>query len=213
MDALPVGGGVKNVAQQRRQQRFQGKVQIGRIGPRVRQKQRRFFHFALRQRDGFAARQPRQNLGDLLQNGAVGAVARDNQRLDLRRRGQIIRQRVKLAGYPPTRIGMVVARQEQRRQMRAAQRGGHQRLPGLRAGGNLRRGACGLLIQGPQLVKLPGNLGNGGRRRAIVRLAQAPRRLAEHHHQPGFKLIAGKGLLETGVDQQGHQNRGVDRHP
>ena len=97
--------------------------------------------------------------------------------------------------------------------MRAAQRGGHQRLPGLRTSGNLRRGACGLLIQGPQLVKLPGNLGNGGRRRAIVRLAQAPRRLAEHHHQPGFELIAGKGLLETGVDQQGHQNGCVDRHP
>jgi hypothetical protein len=55
--------------------------------------------------------------------------------------------------------------------MIAAQRGGHQRLPGLRAGGNLRRGAGGLLVQGLQLVKLAGDLFES--RLPIVRLAKA----------------------------------------
>ena len=97
--------------------------------------------------------------------------------------------------------------------MVAAQRGGHQRLPGLRAGGNLRRGAGGLLVQGLQLVKLAGDLFKGGLRRPAIRLAKNLRRLAQHDHQPGFKLISGERLLETGVDQQRHQNSGVNRHP
>ncbi|VTM90406.1 Uncharacterised protein [Raoultella ornithinolytica] len=214
MDTLPVGGGIKNVAQQRCQQRFKREVQIRGVRPGVRQQQGRFFLFASRQRHRFAARQLAQRRGHLLQNDAVRRIPRAGLRQGCRKRAevQIVRQRRERGGKLQTPGGRGLFRLKQRGQMIAVKGGGHQGLPRLRVIGYLWAGAGRLLIQRLKLGELFGNFFESWRRIG-VRPGEKRRHPAEQEHHSRFELVAGKSLLKTGVDQQRDHDGEVDDHP
>ncbi len=177
--------------------------------------QGRLLHLTLRQGDGLILRQLLQEGSHLLQNRVINATTAERQgrngavKLFLAEGTLQLQYRLRqlLAIFA---IRLVCL--QQRRQLIAAQGGGQPRAPGLRFGGYLRRGPAGLGEQRLQLVELRGGLAEG-RWRFIARSRQPPGDLVQHPRQARLKLVAGKGLLKTGVDQQSDEDRGVNRHP
>ncbi len=177
--------------------------------------QGRLLHLTLRQGDGLTLRQLLQEGSHLLQNRVINATTAERQgrngavKLFLAEGTLQLQYRLRqlLAIFA---IRLVCL--QQRRQLIAAQGGGQPRAPGLRFGGYLRRGPAGLGEQRLQLVELRGGLAEG-RWRFIARSRQPPGDLVQHPRQARLKLVAGKGLLKTGVDQQSDEDRGVNRHP
>ncbi|VGO97827.1 hypothetical protein SB00059_00855 [Klebsiella quasipneumoniae subsp. quasipneumoniae] len=190
-------------------------MEISRVAPGVRRQQRRFFHLALRQGHRLTLGQLLQKGSHLLQNGAIGAAAAERQGGN----GAVKRPLAKGALQLQYRlrqqqaiVAIGLVRLQQRRQLVAAQGGGQPRAPGLRIGGDLRRRPAGLGEQRLLLVELRGGLAEG-RWRFSARGRQPAGDRLQHLRQTRLKLVAGKGLLKTGVDQQGDKDRGVNRHP
>ena len=190
-------------------------MEISRVAPGVRRQQGRLLHLTLRQGDGLTLRQLLQEGSHLLQNRVINATTAERQG----RNGAVKRFLAEGTLQLQYRLRQLLAIfairlvcLQQRRQLIAAQGGGQPRAPGLRFGGYLRRGPAGLGEQRLQLVELRGGLAEG-RWRFIARSRQPPGDLVQHPRQARLKLVAGKGLLKTGVDQQSDEDRGVNRHP
>ena len=190
-------------------------MEIRRVAPGVRRQQGRLLHLALRQSNGLTQGQPLQKGYHLLQNGAIDAAAAERQGRNSAVKRPLAEGTLQLQHrlrQPQAIVAIGLVRLQQRRQLVAAQGGGQPRAPGLGIGGDLRRRPAGLGEQRLQLVELRGGLAEG-RWRFSVRVCQPAGDRLQHLRQTRLKLVAGKGLLKTGVDQQGDEDRGVNRHP
>ncbi|VDA37947.1 hypothetical protein BANRA_01376 [Klebsiella pneumoniae] len=176
---------------------------------------RRLLHLTLRQGNRLTLRQPLQSGSHLLQNSAIDAATAERQGRNSAVKRLLAKGVLQLKYRLRQLLAIVTIRLvclQQGRQLVAAQSGGQPRAPGQGIGGDLRCRPAGLGEQRLQLIELRGGLAEG-RWRFSVRGRQPPGDLVQHPGQARLKLVTGKGLLKAGVDQQGDEDRGVNRHP